>query len=121
MKSAMVLAIGIVGIGIGASGGVMAQSGQSLGAIAEAGAEDLAQIPVIIDAVLYLAGTIIGIAGIVMFKRHTSNPRDNAIGNAVMTVCVGVALLTAPFWLEGLANTFGVEADAGIDRPTLVE
>ena len=97
---------------------VMAQ--KSLGAMAKAGATDLAKIPGLLAVLMYIAGAVLIFAGIVKFKQvSNAGGRDGRLGGAITTVLVGVALIALPAVYQGIATTFGVAGPAKIARPSL--
>ena len=68
---------------------------------------------------MYLAGAVLVFAGIIKFKQASSAGRDQRLGGAITTVLVGVALIALPAVYQGVADTFGVDDSATIERPTL--
>ena len=97
----------------------VAMAQQSIGDMAKEGATDLAQIPDFLEVLMYLAGAVLVFAGIIKFKQASSAGRDQRLGGAITTVLVGVALIALPAVYQGIAETFGVDEDATIERPTL--
>ena len=109
--------VGSVAVGVLATADV-AMAQQSIGDMAQAGATDLAQIPDFLEVLMYLAGAVLVFAGIIKFKQASSG-RDQRLGGAITTVLVGVALIALPAVYQGIADTFGVDDKATIERPTL--
>ena len=103
----------------GAACALRAVEAVSIGEMAEAGAEDLAEIPALISIVIYIAGVVFLSFGIVKLKRANDSSRDQRLGGALMTLAVGVGLVALPSVFEGISETFGVSDSATIDKPSL--
>ena len=113
-------------VGLVAGGAALALAGtdaamaqQSIGDMARDGAADLAEIPAFLEVLMYIAGAVCIFAGIVKFKQVSSAGRDQRLGGAITTVLVGVALIALPSVYQGIADTFGVDDTATIERPSL--
>ena len=100
------------------AGSAIAQ--QSIGEMAAQGATDLEQVPQLVAILFYVVGVVLVGAGLVKLKKHSDGAsRDHGIGGALMAIAVGVALIAAPTVYQGIANTFGVDDTATIQRPSL--
>ena len=91
----------------------------SIGEMAEAGADDLAEIPALISIVIYIAGVAFLSFGVLKLKRVNDSARDQRLGGALMTMAVGVGLVALPSVFEGISDTFGVSDSATIEKPSL--
>ena len=91
----------------------------SIGEMAEAGADDLAEVPALVGIIIYIAGIVFLGTGVLKLKRYNDSSRDQRLGGALMTLAVGVGLVLLPSVLDGIADTFGVDDTATIDRPTI--
>lgn len=93
---------------------------QSLGEMAEQAATDLGDVPALVAILFYVVGVVLIGAGLMKLKKHSDGAtRDHGIGGALMAIAVGVALIAAPTVYQGIANTFGVDDTATIQRPSL--
>ena len=111
--------VGLAALGVLVAADVTMAQTQSIGDMAADGATDLAQIPDFLEVVMYLAGAVLVFAGIIKFKQASGAGRDQRLGGAITTVLVGVALIALPAVYQGIAETFGVDDSATIERPTL--
>ena len=94
----------------------MPAAAQSLGDMADTAAADLAQVPVLISAVIYIAGIVLIIIGIYRFRKIQGG---ESFWGAAGVVLVGVALLVLPWVFDLVAGTFGAQTTGSIAAPTL--
>lgn len=79
----------------------------SVGALAQKGAEDLLQTTGLISVVFYIVGAVLVGVGLLKIKRHSDQPQQVTLGSGLMWILIGVALIVAPFIISAVANTFG--------------
>ena len=107
-----------VAAGMAASGVALAQ--KSIGDMAAAGATDLGNVTPLITVVFWVVGVALVGIGIFKLKRSSEGGgRDQSVAGALVTLGVGVALISAPSVFQGVAQTFGVDDKATISKPKL--
>ena len=100
---AVLLALGVAWVSM--VGPVLAVS---LGDMAKKAAGDLETVPLLLEISFYVIGaTIVGF-GLLKLKRHVDHPQQTTIGNGLIALGVGAALIGAPALINALGDTFGL-------------
>ena len=89
----------------------------SLGEMADEAGEDLEALPFFISVIFYVLGLLIVGFGLLRLKRHVDHPSQTTIGSGLMAVVIGAALIATPAIIEAVAETFGADSGASLERP----
>lgn len=95
---------------------------KSVGDLAEEAAQDIMATTGLISVLFYVVGVILVGVGLLKLRRHSDQPQQVTLGSGIMWIVIGVALIAAPWIINALAETFGVDAGGSgpaIDRPAL--
>ena len=92
----------------------------SLGDMAQEAADDLETVPGLLAIAFYIIGAAIVGFGFLKLKRHVDHPQQTTIGSGVIAIVIGVALIAAPFVINALGATFGIDGGSHtVIRPRL--
>ena len=92
----------------------------SLGDMAKEAADDLETVPGLLAIAFYIIGAAIVGFGFLKLKRHVDHPQQTTIGSGVIAIVIGVALIAAPFVINALGATFGIDGGSHtVIRPRL--
>ncbi len=82
----------------------------SVGKMAVKAQSDLLKATGLISVLFYIVGAVLVGVGLLKIKRHSDQPQQVTLGSGLMWICIGVALIVAPFLIDAVANTFGTSA-----------
>ena len=76
--------------------------------------------PGLLAIAFYIIGAAIVGFGFLKLKRHVDHPQQTTIGSGVIAIVIGVALIAAPFVINALGATFGIDGGSHtVIRPRL--
>ena len=82
----------------------------------------IAQMPMLLSALSYMFGILLGVLGIMKIKDHVENPGNEPLKNGAIRLAAGGALLALPIVFESMLNTIGTgAAEVGTAAVTEIE
>ena len=108
--------LGLVAVGLFAAPDAVAQS---LGDMADDMADDLDQVPDLLEILFYIVGIVLIGVGIMRFKRHADHPQQASLGGATATLLVGVGLVLLPVIGSAVMESIGASQTTTITAPRL--
>jgi len=89
-----------------------ADSGKSLGGIADSVTTTIGSVGKMLVAISYLAGFGFLTFGVLKFKQHKDNPTQVTLGTPIVMTLIGAVLVFIGGFIAPLGQTFGVDSNA---------
>lgn len=94
-------------------------TGQSIGDIAKTASTSLENVLKLVTGASYLAGFGLTIGSLFKFKAHKENPTQKPLGECIVVLIIGIALIFLPSLITTGGATLGVTSAGSIGGGTI--